>query len=149
MIRTHIILHTVAKRGDTSAAEIKRWHTSPDPKDPSKPWKDIGYHYVIRKDGLVEEGRKEHINGAHCSAGGMNRVSIGICIAGHGDFEEWTTAQTHSVRELIVKLCIKYNIHADNIKGHCEYDSGKTCPGKLIDMNSVRAYFKKRLHETI
>jgi N-acetylmuramoyl-L-alanine amidase len=148
-MRTHIILHTAGFRGDVSAAEIKRWHTSPDPKDSSKPWRDIGYHYVIRKDGLVEEGRKEDVNGAHCSAGRMNKVSIGICIVGHGDFEEWTKPQIHSVRELVVKLCIKYGIPADNIKGHNEYDSGKSCPGKLIDMNSVRAYFKTRLHETI
>jgi N-acetylmuramoyl-L-alanine amidase len=148
-MRTHIILHTAAKRGDTSAAEIKRWHTSPDPNDPSKPWNDIGYHYVIRKDGLLETGRAEHVNGAHCSAGKMNRVSIGICVVGHGDFEEWTKAQEHTIRELIVKLCNQYKIPANNIKGHNEYDKGKTCPGKLIDMNKVREYFKLRLHETI
>ena len=146
-MRTHIILHTAAKRGDTSAEEIKRWHTLPPPQ--GNGWKDIGYHYVVRKDGLLETGRAEHVDGAHCAASGMNRVSIGICVVGHGDYETWTKAQEHTVRELIVKLCNKYNIPANNIKGHCEYDSGKTCPGKLIDMDEVRAYFKLRLHETI
>jgi len=146
-MRTHIILHTAAKRGDTSAAEIKRWHTLPKPQ--GNGWNDIGYHYVIRTDGLLEIGREEHVNGAHCAAGRMNSVSIGICIVGHGDFEVWTKAQEHTLRELVVKLCNKYSIPATNIKGHNEYDNGKTCPGKLIDMDKVRSYFKTRLHETI
>ena len=146
-MRTHIILHTAAKRGDTSAAEIKQWHTTPKPN--GNGWSDIGYHYVIRKDGLLEPGRDEDVDGAHCKAGGMNKVSIGICIVGHGDFEQWTTPQEHTLRELVVKLCNKYRIPASNIKGHYEYDSGKTCPGVLINMDQVREYFKLRLHETI
>lgn len=146
---THIIVHTAASKGDVSAATIREWHTSPDPNDPSKPWADIGYHYVIRMDGLLEVGRNEDLVGSHCKAGGMNNCSIGICLTGNGDIEEWTPAQKHTFRELVVKLCNKYNIKPLNIKGHREYDSGKTCPGKLIDMAKIREYFILRLHGTV
>ena len=36
---------------------IKKWHTSPDPKDPSKPWADVGYHYYIKFNGEIQHGR--------------------------------------------------------------------------------------------
>lgn len=43
-------------------------------------FREIGYHYVIRRDGHIEVGRPEHVMGAHTL--GHNRDSIGICMAG-------------------------------------------------------------------
>lgn len=144
---THIIVHTAASKGDVSAKTIKQWHTLPKPK--GNGWSDIGYHYVIRMDGLLESGRDEELIGSHCKAGGMNNCSIGICLTGNGDIEKWTKAQEHTFRELVVKLCNKYTISPSNIKGHNEYDSGKSCPGKLINMHIIREYFTSRLNGTI
>lgn len=44
-------------------------------------WSDVGYHYFIRRDGIVEKGRPENIKGAHVGGGG-NSNSLGICMAG-------------------------------------------------------------------
>ena len=89
---------------DIGAADIRDWHMWPkDLKDgkvkyrrriynsreelPSdvrfkrgRGWTDIGYHYVIRRDGTLELGRPLRIMGAHCA--GENRTSNGICFAG-------------------------------------------------------------------
>lgn len=142
-MRTHIILHTVAKKGTTPWAEIKRWHVE------ENGWKDVGYHYYVRKDGVIEAGRMENVNGAHCPLNGMNRVSIAICFEGHGDKEPWTDIQSEKGLDLIRNLCWRYKIPASNVQGHNEHDKGKTCPGKLIDMESVRGKIQTLLHGTI
>lgn len=135
-MRTHLILHTVAKRGQTPIQEIKRWHTQ------ERGWKDIGYHYYVTQDGEIQQGRLDNVNGAHCAAGGMNSVSLGICFEGHGDLEQWTPIQREKGLELLKDLCWKYKIPAENVKGHNEYDPGKSCPGTLVDMNEVRRALK-------
>jgi hypothetical protein len=73
-----IVVHTAAtpEGRDIGAQEIDRWHRQ-------RGWRMIGYHYVIRLDGTVEEGRDETIPGAH--ARGYNRTSIGICLIGGMD----------------------------------------------------------------
>ena len=47
-------------------------------------WKfGIGYHYVIRRNGEIEEGRPEWMVGAHCLH--HNAHSIGVCYEGGYD----------------------------------------------------------------
>jgi hypothetical protein len=55
-------------------AEIRRWHVQ------QRGWRDIGYHWVIDRDGAVAPGRKETEVGAHVE--GHNRGTIGICLLG-------------------------------------------------------------------
>lgn len=61
---------------DIGAAEIREWHMA-------KGWADIGYHYVVRRNGQLEEGRPIERAGAH--AKGRNANSIGICLVGGVD----------------------------------------------------------------
>jgi N-acetylmuramoyl-L-alanine amidase len=136
MLITNLILHTVAKKGLTEWDEIKRWHVE------QNGWSDVGYHYYVKKSGVILTGRAEHVKGAHCKAGGMNSKSLGICFEGHGDYEPWTKEQEEKGLELIVNLCKKYNIKAKDVEGHNEYEPNKTCPGKLIDMDIVRRKVK-------
>lgn len=58
---------------DIGAAEIDRMHRA-------RGFASMGYHYVIRRDGRVEKGRLDHVQGAHVS--GHNSGSIGICSVG-------------------------------------------------------------------
>ena len=58
---------------DIDARTIDRWHRQ-------KGWLMIGYHWVIKRDGSVESGRKPDQPGAH--AEGFNDKSIGICLVG-------------------------------------------------------------------
>lgn len=55
------------------ATEIRQWHRA-------KGWRDIGYHYVIKRDGTVEKGRADNIPGAHEPR--INSQSIAICLVG-------------------------------------------------------------------
>jgi|TARA_R110000823_G_C15836393_1_gene490728 N-acetylmuramoyl-L-alanine amidase len=99
---------------DIGAKEIRHWHVD------ERGWDDIGYHYVIRRNGEIEMGRQESVQGAHCS--GHNATSLGICMVGDSAF---TGAQFHSLRKLVEELQRRYDLSA--VAGHYEYSS-KTCP---------------------
>jgi len=59
---------------DIGADEIDKWHRA-------RGWKGgIGYHYVIRRNALIELGRPIDDIGAH--ALGVNKTSVGICLVG-------------------------------------------------------------------
>jgi len=108
---------------------IRDWHVK------GNGWDDIGYHYVITngcdhknafshdRDGAVELGRPIDVKGSHCY--GHNSDSIGVCLIGIKDF---TNQQYESLKKLCVDLMARFNIPLENIKGHCEYNSKKTCP---------------------
>lgn len=129
---THIIIHTAAWPGDPSSAEIRRVHVE------ENGWDDIGYHYIIRKNGTVEQGRPELNRGAHCVDMGMNSCSIGICLSGHHDQEYLKSDQLNALLNLCRSLMDFYSVPLKNILGHRETGAVKTCPGNLIDMDWLR-----------
>jgi len=45
-------------------------------------WLCIGYHAIIRRDGVVELGRPLDAMGSHCLDGGRNNTHIGVCLIG-------------------------------------------------------------------
>lgn len=90
----------------------------------------IGYHYVIRRDGTVEDGRPVDQVGAH--AKGHNSKSIGICLVGginkDGKAEaNYTPVQWEALLNLVVKLAKSYHISREHIIGHNQVAS-KDCP---------------------
>ncbi|MEN6644297.1 MAG: N-acetylmuramoyl-L-alanine amidase [Armatimonadia bacterium] len=121
-----IVLHCSATRGvqDIGAADIRRWH-----KD--KGWKDIGYHFVIRRDGKVEKGRAIDAIGSHVQ--GHNINSVGICLVGGIDDKTWqpadnfTAAQWKSLKQLVDTLVKRYP--AAKVLGHRDFPKvQKACP---------------------
>jgi len=121
-----IIIHCSATPPtmDIGADEIRKWHTG-------KGWSDIGYHYVIRRDGVCEDGRAEKRAGAHVK--GFNSNSIGVCMIGgvdaEGNSESNFTAIQWDVLEPLI--CILSERYPDaRITGHNdpEFNSGKDCP---------------------
>jgi hypothetical protein len=141
-----IVLHTVGVKGDTTAAAIRRYHMTPEKDGGPKggPWRDIGYHRVIRKAGTIELGRALFTAGAHTQ--GANDT-LGICVTGDGDTEAWTLAQTTTVVRLCAQWCKHFGWAAEQVRGHREAPSffpgaaptHKTCPGLLVDMAVVRS----------
>jgi len=115
-------------RTDT-VEDIRRWHTSPSPHDPSKPWSDIGYHWVIERTGPPRPGRPMAIPGAH--VGGHNHDSVGICLIGT---EEFTESQLHYLEGLMIALEAEYP--GIEFYGHRDADPGKTCPN--FDVRTFR-----------
>lgn len=138
-----VIIHCSATRPDwmqdmgslSKVAEIRRWHVE------GNGWSDIGYHYVIDRNGKIREGRLEQRVGAHVK--GRNANSIGICLIGGfggsaGDTfdDNFTEDQEASLRKLIDELKRRYP-DISKISGHNQY-SPKACP-----CFSVPAWLKK------
>lgn len=129
---TTIWVHCSATRNDWLATaplsekvkEITRWHRA-------RGWGNIGYHWIIDRDGLVAKGREESVPGAHVA--GFNTGSIGIClIGGHGSSENdsfsdhYTKEQEAALRQLIGEIKKRADITA--VRGHNEV-AAKACPG--------------------
>ena len=93
---------------------IYKWHVT------EKGWKDIGYHYLILKNGTVEKCRPVYNTGAHCY--GQNKNSIGICLTGKFEF---SSDQYVSLQRLINEL--RWLFGDIEINGHRDF-SEKTCP---------------------
>lgn len=109
---------------DIGAEEIRRWHA--DPKPEGNGWSDIGYHWVIRRDGRTEKGRPENLMGAHVA--GHNRGNIGVCLVGGRPDFNYTQPQLDALRRFIGVFMVE-NPGAE-LKGHRDWgDTGKTCPG--------------------
>ncbi len=127
----YIVLHTLAYRYPADIDLVRRWHTE------ERGWDDVGYHYLVRRTGEVQTGRDENTPGAH--ARGYNRRSIGIALEGHGDHERPGFCQILGLFRLIDDISRRYEIPPHKVIGHRETGSPKTCPGKLIDMDALRA----------
>lgn len=141
-----LVVHTAAHPGDPSAREIRRWHVE------GRGWEDIGYHFVIRKNGDLETGRSLEYQGAH--AYGINSQSIGVCCSGDGDSQPFTPEQVDSLLALALKLHGTYKIQPADLIGHREinalisrgivapkYVTSKSCPGRLVYMPRLRKLF--------
>jgi len=101
-------------------------------------WPGIGYHYVIDKNGTINQTNYLDTRSYHVS--GHNTESIGICLTGNFDIEVPTPEQEYSLILLIRHLHdILYDYTgALAIKSHNEF-SQKTCPGLNFDIESIRA----------
>lgn len=121
---TEIIVHCSAtpEGKDFTVNDIKKWHLA-------RGFSDIGYHYVIYRDGSVHIGRDESKIGAHCT--GHNSNSIGVCYIGGCEKDgktpkdTRTSAQKKALLELLRELKRKYP--KATIYGHRNF-SDKACP---------------------
>lgn len=120
----YIVVHCSATHTQNiGAAEIDRWHRA-------QGWACIGYHFVIRRDGTLEEGRKEDSIGAHVN--GHNANSIGICMAGGCDkagkaANNFTDEQFKTLELLVRHLKAKYPNAV--VQGHRDFPNvKKDCP---------------------
>ena len=110
-----VVHHSVSQRGN--ASEIDRWHRERLDRD-GRPWRGIGYHFVILRDGTVEPGRSLGTVGAH--AAGRNRTHIGICLIG---VDAFTVDQREALSRLLQDLRGRYAIRS--VERHHE-----ECPGE-------------------
>lgn len=108
---------------DIGVKEIAEWHRR-------RGYLEIGYHYVIRRDGTIQTGRALDEIGAH--ALGHNKDSIGICLAGgRGQGKEaennFTAEQFIQLKRLLAALRNAYP-GINKIIGHNEVNPDKACP---------------------
>jgi N-acetylmuramoyl-L-alanine amidase len=118
---------------DIGVIEIRRWHIQ------DRGFRDIGYHYVVRRSGVVEVGRYENGDsilegkeiGAHVA--GKNADSLGICWVGR---DHITSEQKAALLRLVANLMRTHGVSANRVFGHCELDPRKTCP--RLPMDAIR-----------
>jgi N-acetyl-anhydromuramyl-L-alanine amidase AmpD len=109
---------------DIGVAEIRRWHVG------ENGWSDIGYHYVIRRNGELEAGRPVGSVGAH--AKGHNTGSIGVCLVGgmaEGDQRpdcNFSRRQWDRLDLFARGLLLTYP--GCTILGHRDVAPGRACP---------------------
>jgi N-acetylmuramoyl-L-alanine amidase len=119
-----VIIHcTATKEGrDYTVDDIRKWHRE-------RGWSDIGYHYVIYRDGQIVVGRDVDIAGAHCA--GHNTFSIGVSYVGGCDENmkpKDTRTQEQKCAMLNLLVLLRATYPCIKIVGHNYYDKGKACP---------------------
>lgn len=121
-----LVVHCSATRPsmDVGVRQIRQWHLA-------QGWLDVGYHYIIRRDGTVETGRPVDTVGSHVR--NYNADSVGICLVGgvpennvNGYEANFTNEQMASLADLLEQLQSTYP--GATICGHHDLDSGKACP---------------------
>jgi N-acetylmuramoyl-L-alanine amidase len=103
---------------DINVDTIREWHVK------ERGWNDIGYHYVILRNGEIEKGRPDHVIGAGVK--GYNRDSIHICMIGGKPDANFTFKQYRTLMMLKEVLDTEYG--NPTWLGHRDVDKGKTCP---------------------
>ena len=129
---TAIVIHCSATKvsKDIGAREIRQWHKL------DNGWLDIGYHYVIKRDGTIESGRPDDVLGA--GVANHNDETLHICLVG-GLTEDgksgkvfqdtFTDAQEISLFHLIAAMEEKYPDTEGNVLGHRDFHNvAKDCP---------------------
>ena len=121
-----IVIHCSATRAraDIGVGEIRQWHVQ------GNGWRDIGYHFVIRRDGGIEAGRPLDQAGSHVT--GHNAGSIGLCLAGglddnHQPAANFTPAQWAALKDKLIELSAAFP--GARILGHRDFPGvKKDCP---------------------
>ncbi len=158
-----ILHHTAEATSERDPMEIMRaiykYHTI------TRGWGDIGYNFVIDKEGNIYEGRSGPPNtvGAHVAY--HNIGSIGISLMGNFQIEKPTERQIEVLEVLLAKLSHDYNVdplgktlflgkRSNNITGHGEvarHGHSTACPGKYFtnlfpDLRDKVNYLKTELY---
>lgn len=122
----YLVLHCSAtpEGRNHTAKDIDLWHRQ-------RGFDGIGYNYIIRLDGTVEEGRDVNKIPSHVK--GYNKESIGICYIGGIDKntlqpkDTRTPAQKEALKKLLIELKKMYP--QAEILGHRDFPNvAKACP---------------------
>lgn len=125
------VIHCAATKPNQNvgATEIRDWHLQ-------KGWVDIGYHFIIKRDGTIEFGRPIYAVGAHAYM--HNSRSIGVCLVGGVDKnnqpqDNFTDAQWDALD--LVTAVIEYLYPGINWDGHRElrHNHNRACPSFEVE----------------
>ena len=111
---------------DIGAAQITIMHQA-------RGFDDIGYHLVIRRDGVLETGEAFKRRGAHVK--GINSVSVGVCMVGGIDEDgnsenNFTDEQWQAAKHAFEFLTLLYP-DAEHV-GHRDLSPDKNRDGRVV-----------------
>lgn len=115
---THIIIHHTAS-SDRPASTFHAEHIR-------RGWAGIGYHFLIRRNGVIERGRPEATVGSHASR--KNKISIGIALTGNFQNVVPSDLQIVALKNLVLHLRDKYDIPHERVMLHRQVGA-TACPG--------------------
>jgi hypothetical protein len=136
-----IVIHYSATYPDAHVdrAVIDQWHRD-------RGFREIGYHWVITRDGTLQEGRPEGTLGAHVR--GNNSGTIGICWAGGLERTSgpnvgvWNpTPQQETVLVQLIHDIQKRHPSATRVIGHKDLVATE-CPG--LPAGGVAQWWKEK-----
>lgn len=119
-----IIVHCSATPDgkDFTVDDIRKWHKA-------RGFSDVGYHYILYRDGSVHDGRSVHLVGAHCT--NHNANSIGVCYIGGVATDGKTPKDTRTPQQKEALLTLLKQLKSlypqAKIYGHRNF-SNKACP---------------------
>lgn len=122
----YIVLHHAAA-SSAGPQDIHRMHKN-------NGWAGIGYHFYVRKDGVVYRGRPAFAIGAHCQ--GYNNISIGICA--EGDYQNENEIMPATQKKAIVDM-LQYAIRLYpkvKVVGHRNLNA-TACPGANYPFDEI------------
>lgn len=130
-----IIVHCAAtpEGKDYTVADIRAWHKA-------RGFSDVGYHYVVYRDGRIMLGRPVGQQGAHCADAGKNRGTIGICYIGGVSADGKTAKDTRTPEQrasllwLTQQLATKHGVK--RVTGHNRY-ANKACPSFDVSKDAL------------
>lgn len=138
-----IVLHCAAtpEGKDFLVGDIRAWHRQ-------RGFSDVGYHYVVYRDGRIVEGRPIGQIGAHCADSGKNRGTIGVCYIGGvaADGKTPKDTRTPEQRSSLLWLCEQLAARHRGIvriTGHNQY-AKKACPSFDVRLDALSAVVKRR-----
>lgn len=120
-----IVIHCSATppQMDTDIKTIEQWHKQ-------RGFLSVGYHYVIKRDGTRQTGRKLDDIGAHVV--GHNHESVGVCMVGGMDRKMENPENNFTTEQWTTLLLTLGELHAAYPKavivGHRDLNAGKACP---------------------
>ncbi|MDJ0975529.1 MAG: peptidoglycan recognition family protein [Planctomycetota bacterium] len=93
-------------------------------------WADIGYHWLIGRDGNVYEGRTLEAQGAHAGAG-KNGNNLGISAVGDFTTELPSAKQLATIELFLSEQLALYEIPIEELHGHRDFKPTE-CPGTSL-----------------
>jgi len=117
---TTVVIHHSALPTDLGVKYIQELHMR------VQSFGDIGYHFVIDKNGQVFEGRDIGTRGAHVK--GHNTGTIGVVLLGNFQETDPSSCQKHTLVMLLRHLHKVYLVN--NLTMHLRFNpKGTVCPG--------------------
>ena len=124
---TNITIHHSGNSGTNNPVTIERQHME-------KGYDDVGYHYLIKRDGTIYEGRKLGYKSANVEK--ANTGKIGVLVMGDYHHQFWdidddlSKMQLKSTVNLINKL--KDYFPLSTLGGHRDFKESTVCPGDTL-----------------
>ena len=132
---TDIVVHCTATRAwqDFDVDDIRKMHKA-------KGWADIGYHYLVKLDGTIQQGRDVDIIGAHVKY--HNEHSIGIVYVGGLDNqgrEKDTRTENQKCALLNLLMDLRKLYPKAKISGHRDFSPDKNGDGIISPDEFIKA----------